>query len=411
MQQPIGAQEVATPAWMQAIEHLPGVGVGVLWNTNRVSNTIVGGLGREKSIFGKSWAGKWEKKHGLRNTLRPHFWRRFGSYDGLLGKEGAYVPFHSARFANGAAGKISGKAAEIAASDGRLAGEAEKLSGAMTAHGEKEKLFGTGVLGRTSAIARVNANGATKGTKAFLAAASDAGAGLAGGPALNGPARQWVAHSSAILGEWTDVAAGTRAGSTTGHMVGIAATGTGKWAQRWSGYQIGALRGTEAGEAISKASKVGLEHLATGYANAAEDLTSAGLKVVDGTLMRDGAKTGAGRVMGRAVTQLDAAGFKIGAARMASGFSKVAGPIGWAMIGYDLGNLAGAGIKGGINLAGDAAKSLQGSLNKPVMGMGYKDTQVAATSRARGVMAIQNSRLNARSMLGSEAGQMAAHFG
>lgn len=61
--------------------------------------------------------------------------------------------------------------------------------------------------------------------------------------------------------------------------------------------------------------------------------------------------------------------------------------------------------------AQDAYKSLQGSWNKPVMGMGYKDNTVAATSRQRGVMAIQNSRLNMRSVIGSEAGMMAAHFG
>jgi len=261
MQQPIGAQEVAEPFWMQALDHAPGVGVGVLYNTGRVSNTIVKGLGREKSIFRKTWASKWEKGHGLRNTLRPHFWRKFGSYDGLLGKEGAYLPFHSARFANGAAGKISGKAAEIAASDGRLAGEAEKLSGAMKTHGEKEKLFGTGVLGRTSAIARVNAHGATKGTTAFLAAAADARVGLAEG-AVGGIPNYSRATSPAILGKFEN---GKYAGSKTGHMVGIGATGTGKWAQRWSGYQIGALRGSEAKEAIGVASKVGKEHLVTGF--------------------------------------------------------------------------------------------------------------------------------------------------
>jgi hypothetical protein len=46
-----------------------------------------------------------------------------------------------------------------------------------------------------------------------------------------------------------------------------------------------------------------------------------------------------------------------------------------------------------------------------MFGTGFKDNEVAATSRARGVMAIQNSRLNARSLLGSEASMMAAHFG
>jgi len=73
--------------------------------------------------------------------------------------------------------------------------------------------------------------------------------------------------------------------------------------------------------------------------------------------------------------------------------------------------MAGEVIKSGINFARDANKSLQGSINKPMFGMGYKDTEAAATSRARGVMAIQNSRLNARSMLGSEAAMMAAHYG
>jgi len=78
---------------------------------------------------------------------------------------------------------------------------------------------------------------------------------------------------------------------------------------------------------------------------------------------------------------------------------------------YDLGKLAGKGVMAAGNFAKDAVKSMQGSMNKPLFGMGYRDNEVAATSRARGVAAIQNSRLNARSMLGSEAGMMAAHFG
>lgn len=78
---------------------------------------------------------------------------------------------------------------------------------------------------------------------------------------------------------------------------------------------------------------------------------------------------------------------------------------------YDLGKMAGEVVKSGINLARDADKSIRGSIHKPMFGMGYVDTEAAATSRARGVMAIQNSRLNARSMLGSEAAMMAAHYG
>jgi len=85
--------------------------------------------------------------------------------------------------------------------------------------------------------------------------------------------------------------------------------------------------------------------------------------------------------------------------------------VGNAALVYDLGKLAGKGVMAGGNFAKDAVKSMQGSMNKPLFGMGYRDNEVAATSRARGVAAIQNSRLNARSMLGSEAGMMAAHFG
>jgi hypothetical protein len=78
---------------------------------------------------------------------------------------------------------------------------------------------------------------------------------------------------------------------------------------------------------------------------------------------------------------------------------------------YQLAKLAGAGVKAGINFAKDGVKSMQGTMNNGVFGNGYQDNEVAATSRARGVMAIQNSRLNARSLLGSEASMMHAHFG
>jgi hypothetical protein len=84
---------------------------------------------------------------------------------------------------------------------------------------------------------------------------------------------------------------------------------------------------------------------------------------------------------------------------------------GYATLAYDIGKGVGNMMMGGVNFAKDAMKSMQGTLNKPIFGAGFKDIEVAATSRARGVMAIQNSRLNARSMLGSEGGMMAAHFG
>jgi hypothetical protein len=77
----------------------------------------------------------------------------------------------------------------------------------------------------------------------------------------------------------------------------------------------------------------------------------------------------------------------------------------------DVGQLGVAAFKSGVDFAKEGVQSYRGQINKGVMGMGYRDNTVAATSRARGVQAIQNSRLNARSVLGSEAGAMHAHFG
>lgn len=105
---------------------------------------------------------------------------------------------------------------------------------------------------------------------------------------------------------------------------------------------------------------------------------------------------------------------KLGGRYLAAQYAKVATPvnvIGTASVLYDLSKMAATGIVSAGNFAKEAVKSMQGSMRKPLFGMGYQDNEVAATSRSRGVMAIQNSRLNARSMLGAEASMMAAHFG
>lgn len=81
-----------------------------------------------------------------------------------------------------------------------------------------------------------------------------------------------------------------------------------------------------------------------------------------------------------------------------------------ADLAYQLAKLGGMAVKGAINFGKDAMKSMQGNINGGMFGT-YKDDEVRATSRARGVSAIQNSRINARSLLGSEGAMMAAHFG
>lgn len=82
-----------------------------------------------------------------------------------------------------------------------------------------------------------------------------------------------------------------------------------------------------------------------------------------------------------------------------------------AMMVHDIAEMGMELVKGGVNLAKDGIVSMKGSIDKPIMGMGFRDNEIAATSRARGVSAIQNSRLNARSVLGNEAASAFAHFG
>lgn len=160
------------------------------------------------------------------------------------------------------------------------------------------------------------------------------------------------------------------------------------------------------GKSLAGATKA-VGHLTT--ALQAQGLERSGAMVANRALQEGVIKTLGVKRTAQALTT--SAGAKVLGARAAAlaipGLQFVAA----ASLVYDLGKMAGEVVKSGIELARDANYSLQGSINKPMFGMGYRDTELAATSRARGVMAIQNSRLNARSSLGSEASMMAAHFG
>lgn len=142
---------------------------------------------------------------------------------------------------------------------------------------------------------------------------------------------------------------------------------------------------------------------------------SVGGKYAGNALMRG---IGGGKTMGTGLQMIRAGARSEGMLAMRLGGTRMLGAamgplsvMANAQLMYDIGKGIGKVAVGGMNFAKDAIKSMQGSINKPMFGTGFKDNEVAATSRSRGVMAIQNSRLNARSLLGSEAGMMAAHFG
>jgi hypothetical protein len=197
-------------------------------------------------------------------------------------------------------------------------------------------------------------------------------------------------------------AGGTRVG-LTGNLMASAAANAGSRA--FLGYTRGALgnigAGGLTGEALEGANKA-VSHLSDALGG--NKMRVAGKALDEGVVKTIGLKR-----------TIQAAGTKKGAMVLGTRTAMMAIPglnlLATASLVYDLGKMGGELIKSGANLAKDAVKSMKGSIDKPVFGMGYKDNEISATSRSRGVMAIQNSRLNARSMLGSEGSMMAAHFG
>jgi hypothetical protein len=205
----------------------------------------------------------------------------------------------------------------------------------------------------------------------------------------------------------TALAGGQKVG-LTGNL--MAQAGGTKGTRFVAGYFRGALGmsgvgnlGDDAARGAAKA----VSHLATALGE--QGLTRSG-----GALAQKALQEGVVKTIGVKRT-MQALGTKAGAMALGGRAAAMAIPglnlLATASLVYDLGKLGGTLVKSGVNLAKDAVKSMKGSIDKPMFGMGYKDNEVAATSRARGVMAIQNSRLNARSMLGSEGSMMAAHFG
>ena len=170
------------------------------------------------------------------------------------------------------------------------------------------------------------------------------------------------------------------------------------------------------GQGIARAGSAegtGAQRLLTKDVSRAAFLEKGEIGAAEGLLERGFLKTyGARGTMGILKGAGGKEAYKLLGARMANSALAVANPIMTAATVYDLTKLAATTvIGGGAKFARDAMKSIQGSINKPAFGMGFKDNEVAATSRARGVMAIQNSRLNARSSLGTEGAMMAARFG
>jgi hypothetical protein len=461
--QEVYAGEVAQPPLpLRAMEHAPGISAGILFNAGRGSRTMMAGGGfmddrmfSGRQIGGRTLGSRRAAKYGAftkagPNQLTPSVsnraFTRFGRYRGTTnGVTGAgrvmRDPFYKGARVNNATmrpralRRVSSLSVFSQAETGlysfaggvRGAGKMRfgplgKLADTVDALPE-ENILGPGLLsaitaGRKTDILERRALGGSERALNKLSKVDRTIQRLAGMNNFAIAQPNVTLYGGRIPGSIVSSTPGliesSMAGSVTGKGIGevgvrgnlLASSMGGKGTRYLAGYFRGALGYADAAGLdtyAAKGAEKAVAHL--GAALGDDVLARAALKAGGDGVYKTIGKAGMKKaLMSKAgATALGARGLALAI----PGLNVLA----TASLVYDLGKIGGEVIKSGINLARDAEKSLQGSFSKPTFGMGYKDTEVAATSRARGVMAIQNSRLNARSMLGSEAGMMAAHFG
>ena len=457
--------QVEAPLWSRMMENIPGISTSVGFSSYRGSNTLLrGGFMDNSKRFAKKRALKYrimedgelssarashylfsgEKKLGKKMaffrssrvnnaSLRPRVFSRFHSVS-IFGDtaEHAYTPFGASGFlGNTKAGKSVLEKSGIKLKEGE-SGFGPGLVSAISAGRKIDILEAKALKGSSRAAAKLGRADATlmdlakmnKAPTTILKNYSGGEFGRVLPKSLNAgivmPAGQSASGISLVGG--VDIATMTGEVGVRGNLYASSMSGA------FTKYASGYVRGS-----LGFGGKAGLTGRALEGARAAESrFGSAFAKAfgeegfttrLGGTLFKgaeggiDFLRSTGGKALFREL------GTKGVADLAASGGAKVLASRGLAMaipglqvlatasLVYDLGKMAGEVIKSGINLAKDANRSLQGSIAKPAFGMGYKDTEAAATSRARGVQAIQNSRLNARSALGTEGAMMAAHYG
>ena len=388
------------PWWAQASEDAPGIGTSILAAGWRGSNTIVGGGWNERNTaqnsfrrhrtitFGgrrpgreidtSTFRGQVRASAYYNNPFRSRNWGRFGSQDIFHGDiNKSYSPFQAAaRAGNWGARKIAGDGALGAALRAEGGGNFVErgMIARLSAAGRVENMSSRAFAGSQRNVANMLLGndlspqhvGAIRNlNQAGMASALRMQAGAVGGFVQG-------AQRANNLG---DLAAGTKSGLyTRSASVGAEA------AMRWTGELAGK----------------GVNYSGRGVSGAMRFVGSSAVK---------GGMAGAGKA-----TAIAAGRFA--ATRVATYGIPV---LGQALLVKDLikltAGLVGNMAKGTVRIAADAFKSYSGNFSTGPMQGGFRDNDVARTTRQRGVMAIANSQLNARSVLGSEAGVMASHFG
>lgn len=409
------------PTWVNTIEHLPGLASIAGWNAWRIRNTI----------FRGGFSGKPHPEGFFRGATRNHnffrarTWGRLSSVDTLKEfgtSNNIYSPFDAtSRAGNWLFDRSRGSSRIAKASSGRFA----KLDEAwdISAHADEgRRAFGPGLIGRVGAYGKglsyidkldrtppgKMGRGARRASRRlntarqFASRMAEQRLGQSGGRAfMRGMGSKGMMQSQFMFSQFGSV---NWVGGYVSGATGLDPTLKSR-ANRLTHFR--ARDGARAGaKTFLNASTKATEHLA-----------DAGLKVgAQGELLEEVAEGSWKRIsnvkaFGRAAKAGQFKGAAAVGARMAPMAARVAGPIGAAFMAYDITKMGGAMVGGGVRTLGDSLRSFKGQIDKAPFGMGYRDNQVAATNRQIGIQAIQNSRVNARSILGNEAGMVYSHFG
>lgn len=346
------------PLFYDMASSIPSAAATTGWNINRVSNTIVGG-GR---------GGRAQNARGFRQTLSPGSQRRLAraanidpTHWNAGGTNKVYSPFN-----------ILSSAGNWAAKPRKRVSIGNNLATRMGAQ-DGVAPFSPGTVGRIATGGRISSMSASQLSRSqghILNSIKDINPDYFDNVLRPVMDKQFVfgASEAKTVGTLRGGVTGTVTGSVSGRVAGFVGSAETFGTTAHSGFMSALPK--------ESAARVGAQ---------------AGSRFM--------AERGGG-LAGRAL-----------ASGAVSGAARAAGPIGWMLLAKDVATMGGKLAGAGINLTTDAGRSMMGSLSKPVMGMGYKDNTIAATSRQRGVQAISNSRLNMRSALGSEAAFVHASFG
>lgn len=391
-------------AILTALGHMPAVTVSAGWNAHRISNTILGGGFNERG-FRQFAPWRRNKAYGLLRNNNPFSiqnWGRLSTVSQVHGYNDSYTP---ANFMANSANKLFTRYV----SSNPESGFARYLSGSGVDLDDRN-LMQSGMLGKLSAASKLSNSKLGRGKYNSVMKYLEANdADLFKHLTARAPA--------GAMEDVIQLAARSReAGTQMSQLVSMAGQHTGT--QLIGGYLAGARApltemSRHAAEATGKnafikGAEKATRHLSLGGFEAGERM---GVKGFFGGLGRAFAGSAGGEITGevglQAALRFGGAGAAKAAGLLIPGLNivlaaKMAADV--ATVGMDL-------AKGAVDTAKDSIVSMKGTIDKPIMGMGFRDNEVAATSRARGVQAIQNSRLNARSVLGAEAASMHAHFG